>query len=159
MCEISTAVIEVKTVELEIEKTQKNNVSDIELLEQKEQLQSEYISVASTISASEETKDDSKNITKEDCKKVFELLRKQNFNQLMSVFSIKESVIISLKLGYIDGKYFSADSIAQFLSIEEQEVIDITRKVLLLYKENINNIIDNAIELLTEEPTKVNKKI
>lgn len=88
---------------------------------------------------------------KEDYLKILELLRTSSFNQMMSVLSTKESVIISLRLGYIDGKYFSTDSIAQFLDIEEQEVIDTTKKVLLLYKENINQFIDSAIQIVTED--------
>ncbi len=88
-----------------------------------------------------------------------ELLRTPTFNQMMSVLTVKESVIISLKLGYIDGKYFSTDSIAQFLGIETQEVIDTTRKVLLLYKENINQFIDDAIEMVTEQPKQLTKKL
>lgn len=86
------------------------------------------------------------------------LLKTPSFNQMMSVLSVKESVIISLKLGYIDGKYFSTDSIAQFLGIEQQEVIDTTKKVLLLYKENINQFIDNAIEMVNEYPKQLKRK-
>ena len=88
---------------------------------------------------------------KEDYFKILELLRTPSFNQMMSVLSAKESVIISLRLGYIDEKYFSTDSIAEFLGIEEQEVIDTTKKILLLYKENINQFIDNAIQIVTED--------
>ena len=100
-----------------------------------------------------EIKSESSNVesmTKEDCLKILELLRTPSFNQMMSILSVKESVIISLKLGYIDGKYYSTDSIAQFLGIEQQEVIDTTRKILLLYKENINKFIDNAIQIATK---------
>lgn len=89
-------------------------------------------------------------MTKDDCLKILELLRTPSFSQMMSTLSVKESVIISLKLGYVDGKYFSTDSIAEFLGIEPQEVIDTTRKVLLLYRENINQFIDNAIQIVTE---------
>lgn len=56
-----------------------------------------------------------------------------------------------LKLGYIDGKYFSTDKIAEFLGIDTQEVIDTTKKALLLYKENINQFIDNTIQIATRE--------
>ena len=99
-------------------------------------------------------KSESSNIesmTKEECLKILELLRTPSFSQMMSVLSVKESVIISLKLGYIDGKYFSTNSIAEFLGIEQQEVIDTIKKVLLLYKENINQFIDNAIQIAIEE--------
>ena len=94
-------------------------------------------------------------MTKDDCLKILELLRTPTFNQKMSVLSVKESVIISLKLGYIDGKYFSTESIAEFLGIEPQEVIDTTKKVLLLYKENINQFIDNAIQIATAGEEKI----
>jgi len=94
-------------------------------------------------------------MTKDDCLKILELLRTPSFNQMMSVLSVKESVIISLKLGYVDGKYFSTESIAEFLGVEPQEVIETTRKVLLLYKENINQFIDNAIQIATEGEEKI----
>ena len=71
----------------------------------------------------------------------------------------KELVIIYLKLGYIDNKYFSSDSIAQFLGIEKQEVINIIRKILLQYKENINHLIDKAMEIMTDQPKQLTKKL
>lgn len=93
---------------------------------------------------------DSSDITKSDCLKMLELLRTPTFTQMINVLTVKESIIISLKLGYVDGKYFSTKSIANFLGIEESEVIETTKKILLLYKENINNILDNIIELATK---------
>lgn len=90
-------------------------------------------------------------ITKAEGLKILELLRTPTFMQMLSTLSVKEAVIISLKLGYIDGKCFSTESIATFLGIEELEVIEATRKVLLLYKENINAFIDNIIEITTED--------
>lgn len=95
--------------------------------------------------------ENSNDITKTDCIKMLELLRTPSFEQMISVLTVKESIIISLKLGYVDGKYFSTESIAQFLEIEEKEVIEITKKVLLLYKENINSFLDNIIEIATDQ--------
>lgn len=100
-----------------------------------------------TVTNPEETSND---ITKNDCQKMLELLRTPTFTQMINVLTVKESIIISLKLGYVDGKYFSTKSIANFLGIEESEVIETTKKILLLYKENINNILDNIIELATK---------
>ena len=54
----------------------------------------------------------------------------------------------------MDGKYFSTESIAQFLGIEEIEVIETTKKILLLYKENINKILDSIIEVATDTSDK-----
>ena len=90
-------------------------------------------------------------ITKQDCVKMLELLRTPTFTQMMSVLTVKESIIISLKLGYVDGKYFSTESIAQFLGIEETEVIETTKKLLLLYKENKDSFLNGIIKKLTDQ--------
>ena len=88
-------------------------------------------------------------ITKEDYIKMLELLRTPLFAQLIKTLSIKETVIISLKLGYINEKYFSTKSISQLLGIEEVEVIEITKRVLLVYKESINKFLDDVIAVAT----------
>ena len=90
-------------------------------------------------------------MTKEDCIKILELLRTTSFAQMMSTLSVKEAVIISLKLGYIDGKYFSTKAISEFLEIEPSEVIETIKNVLLVYKENINSFLDNVIAIATDE--------
>ena len=54
------------------------------------------------------------------------------------------------KIGYVDGKYFSTDTIAQFLGIDEEEIIQTTKKVLLVYKESIDNYIEKAISFAAE---------
>ncbi|MDO5003134.1 MAG: sigma-70 family RNA polymerase sigma factor [bacterium] len=96
-------------------------------------------------------------ITKSDYIEMLELLKTPIFNKMKDVLTIKETVIISLKFGYIDEKYFSDKAIAEFLGIEQNEVIEISKKALLLYKENINKFIDHAIEVITENPSKLIK--
>lgn len=76
---------------------------------------------------------------------------------MMNILSVKESVIISLKLGYIDGKYFTTESIAKFLEIEQDEVRETTKKALLLYKKNINQLLDNAIKIVSDETSTLKK--
>ena len=100
----------------------------------------------------------SNDITKDDCVKVLKLLRTSTFTEMMNVLSVKEAIIISLKLGYVDEKYFSTAAIAQFLDIEEEEVIDVTKKVLLLYKEKINDFLNNVIEIATDKDKKLSKR-
>ena len=113
----------------------------------------------SKVEAKEETpvtnlEETSNDITKSDCLKILELLRTPTFTQMMSVLTAKDSIIISLKLRYVDGKYFSTESIAQFLGIEEKEVIETAKKVLLLYKENIKKFLDSIIEVATDPDEK-----
>lgn len=97
------------------------------------------------------------NMTKEDYIKILELIKTPSFSDILNTLSTKEAVIICLKLGYIDGKYFSTESIANFLGIEESEIREITTKILLLYKENLNNFIDTAIEVVSGPPSRKRK--
>lgn len=85
-------------------------------------------------------------LAKEDYIRIMELLKTSNFGQMLNVLTPKEAIIVCLRLGYIDGKYFSSDSIAEFLGIELSEVIESTKKALLLYKNCINEFIDKAVE-------------
>jgi len=98
-------------------------------------------------------------VTKEECTKILELLRTPTFTQMMEVLSPKDAVIISLKLGYVDGKYFSTESIAEFLGLEEDEVREIIKKILLLYKTNINEFIDNVVKIAMDEPIVLSLKV
>ena len=97
-------------------------------------------------------------INKDDYIKILDMMKKLKFNDVFNYLSVKEAIIVGLRLGYIDNKYFSTKSIADFLGIEEEEVIEITKKVLLLYKENINDFIDKTIEITTEFQYVKNKK-
>ena len=72
----------------------------------------------------------------------------------MNLLTPKEAIIISLKLGYVDGKYFSTEAIAKFLEIEEEEVRETIKKILLIYKENINELLDNIITMATQKDNK-----
>lgn len=98
-------------------------------------------------------------ITKEDYLKMLELLRSPKFSKMLNRYSAKEKVIISLKLGYIDGKCFSTEAISKFLGLPEQEIITITQRVLQDYRNMINSIFDGTIRMVTEkQEEKVFKK-
>ena len=88
-------------------------------------------------------------IEKDDYLKILELMRTPSFGEMLKSLTPKEAVIICLKLGYVDEKYFTTESIAGFLGIETSEVIETTKKVLLVYKENINQFIDKAVDIAT----------
>ena len=88
---------------------------------------------------------------------LLELLKTSTFNDMLKVLTLKEAVIICLRLGYIDNKYFTSESIANFLGIDTLEVTETTKKVLLLYRDNINKIIDTAIENTTKDNERVRK--
>lgn len=89
-------------------------------------------------------------VAKEDYLKMLELLRTPMFSNVMNQYSIREIVIASLKLGYINGKCFSTKAIAEFLGIESQEIINVTRTMLENYKEKLNQTIDNTLKMVEE---------
>ena len=95
-------------------------------------------------------------ISKEDILKLLEILKSPLFTEIMNDITIKESVIISLKLGFVDGKCFSTSSIAKFLEVDEKEVIEITRSILLKYRDKLNNIMDNLINYTTDTKKRTN---
>lgn len=70
---------------------------------------------------------------------LLEFLKKIPFEQIVKMLSSKDAVIVSLRLGMCDGKYFSDNEIASILDISQEEVIETTKKVLLLYRDNFSN--------------------
>ena len=98
-----------------------------------------------------------KDPTTNDCLKILKILRTSNFDDMLKVLSVKEAIIIALKLGYVDDKYFSTEAIANFLQIDESEVLETTKKVLLVYKENLNTYLDEAIKIVTDGDQKSKK--
>lgn len=96
-------------------------------------------------------------LEKEDYIRILQMMRTPSFEDMLKVLSPKEAIIICLKLGYVDDKYFTTESIAGFLGIDEDEVRKITNKVLLVYREKLNNFIDTAIDITTNK-TNILKK-
>ena len=96
-------------------------------------------------------KDTSAETEKSDYVDMLELIKTPLFTKNIGRLGAKELMIISLKFGYINGKCFSNESIAKFLEIEEKEVITVTMKFLLNYKEMLNNLFDNFIDMTINE--------
>lgn len=90
-------------------------------------------------------------MTKEDYIKILESLKTPTFYELMTNFPVKNAIIIALRLGYIDNKYYSTESIASFLDIEASEVREITTEILKLHKDNLNAMIDKIAIYLKED--------
>ena len=92
----------------------------------------------------------SNEISKEDLIKMLEYLKTPSFYELMSVLPPKKAIIIALRLGYVDSKYFTTESIAEFLNITESEVRETTTEILILHKNRLNEMFDNILSNLSE---------
>lgn len=104
-------------------------------------------------------KQENNKYVKDDVVNSLEIFKTPMFKEMMKNLNPKDYIIISLKLGYVDGKYFSNDAIAEFLGMEKSEVIERISKVLLLYRETVVNLINQSIELATERPLKLKRKL
>ncbi len=62
------------------------------------------------------------------------------FRELLNFLSPKEALIFCLEFDLIDGKHFDSLEIANFLGMTKEEVIDIAKKSLIIYKEKINGM-------------------
>ena len=80
-----------------------------------------------------------------------DILKLPIFSQVIDELPVKETVIVSLKLGYIDKKCYSSDEIAEFLDIKKEEVLETTKAALLLYKEKANCFFDDAMQKIVND--------
>ena len=72
-------------------------------------------------------------------------MTKSEFIEMTKKKPLDECLILSLKLGYFQEKYFSTDAIADFLDVDKEYVINITKQGLTSYKERLNQMIEEAI--------------
>lgn len=67
-------------------------------------------------------------------------IQKVIFEKLVDELDMQEFEVLSLKLGYVDGKCYTTEEIAAYLGINPLEVIEITKKVLSVYQNYLNSM-------------------
>ena len=85
----------------------------------------------------DDKKNEEKLVTFEDIGKLSLLLKDPMYSDLTSKFNGTETVILGLRLGCIDNRVFSNESISKFLGVTQEEVRDIEKKALTLYKDHL----------------------
>ena len=89
--------------------------------------------------------------------KLFNVLRLPRFSDVLNNFNAKETIVILLKLGYVDGRYYSNDVISKFLDISNDEIIEVTKKALSLYKVSLIQLVDDVVISASEDAKKLKK--
>ena len=117
----------------------------------------EIVELNPVVNVPETTSNIEPEISKTDCIAMLELLKTPTLKEIMTEFSAKDAIIIMLKLGYVDNKYFSTESIAEFLGITNNEVRESTTKILSLYRQTFVNFIDTATAQLNNNEFTKNK--
>ena len=90
-------------------------------------------------------------ITKEDFVKISALLNLPVFINLLDTLTPKEAIVAVFSFGYIDGKYFSIEAIANFLEVSKEEVVEIIQKVVQIYKENVTQSVDKVLKITNKK--------
>lgn len=90
-------------------------------------------------------------ISKEDCIKILEIFNSEEYKKLTFTKEPLEAFIISLVCGYINGKFYSIGSIANFLQLDISEVYEIAKNGINEFKNVLNNQIDMAIKQIETE--------
>ncbi len=90
-------------------------------------------------------------LTKENAIKILKLLRTPSFSSLIERLKPKEALVVLLRLGFIDDKCFSVESISQFLDITEDEIYAASKKFIEVYSDYINSFLDEIIEMVSGE--------
>ena len=93
----------------------------------------------------EETVQLQNSLNKEDYKQILGIFHNPEFLEMTKKKPLDECLIMSLKLGYFQEKCFSTDAIADFLDVDKEYVINVTKQGLTSYKEKLNQMIDEAI--------------
>ena len=93
----------------------------------------------------EETVQPQNSLNKEDYKQILGIFHNPEFLEMTKKKTLDECLIMSLKLGYFQEKCFSTDAIADFLDVDKEYVINVTKQGLTSYKEKLNQMINEAI--------------
>ena len=88
---------------------------------------------------------------------IVNLLKTPSFNELVGTLDVKDKMIISLISEYFYNKYYHSEELPEIFKINEAEILTIIKNSLLLYKKRINDLIDTAVTLTTEELKKTRK--
>lgn len=111
----------------------------------------EEIEIAEKTATIEEKVKTQSSLNKEDYKQILGIFHNPEFIEMTKKKSLDECLIMSLKLGYFQEKCFSTDAIADFLDVDKEYVINVTKQGLTSYKERLNQMIDEAITKETQD--------
>lgn len=137
-------------------KSDKDCVGDVKVkkeFEEEESIKNVDINVDDKMGVKEVFKDVSDvedSFTKNDYVGILEILKTATFGEMLKFLTHKEAIVICLSFGYVDNKYFDAKTIATFLGIDECEVREINKKVLVLYRDKLMDYIDRAIDSMSK---------
>lgn len=90
-------------------------------------------------------------LPKEDYVKLVELLKTPEYRELFSDLSSDEAIILSLRLGYFEGKCYSVDAISEFLGLSSSDIRKKTRDVFKNHADKVDDFLDKAVSISSSD--------
>lgn len=88
-------------------------------------------------------------LEREDYQKMLSLLKRDDIVEVMDGLNTDEKIILSLRLGFVDGKHFTIKAISEFLGIPGCSVVSISHDALLRHNDKVSGILNKSLELST----------
>ena len=86
-------------------------------------------------------------------------LREPKFRTYLQLFTVKESIILLLKMGYFDDRCFTDESVAAFFKLTPQEFKSLTIRALEKYREAVYKIMRKSFNKQFTSDDKVPKTV
>lgn len=137
----------------EIEQYLKINGQILNEIQTNEQVEepNNFYSTSEVIQAIPKTESTKSDLTKEDYEILLNIIKTPVFGEMIKLLTPTEAMVVSLRLIYSDNPSLNSKAVSEFMGISPDQVNEITKKALLIYKDKINNLIDKAIEVVSDK--------
>ncbi len=97
-------------------------------------------------------------LNRDEYTKLIQILKRPDVSEAMTGLSMKEKIIVSLRLGYVDGKHFSVDAISEFLGLSNYEVLKTSVEFMSKHSDKVDSILNKAMEFTLNSDASSNSK-
>lgn len=98
-------------------------------------------------------------LNRDEYTKLIQILKKPDVIGVMTGLSMKEKIIVSLRLGYVDGKHFSVDAISDFLGLSNHDIIKTSVEFMTKHSDKVDSILNKAMDFAFDSDASSSSKI
>ena len=98
-------------------------------------------------------------LNRDEYTKLIQILKKPDVIGVMTGLSMKEKIIVSLRLGYVDGKHFSVDAISDFLGLSNHDILKTSVEFMTKHSDKVDSILNKAMDFAFDSDTSSSSKI
>lgn len=98
-------------------------------------------------------------LNRDEYTKLIQILKKPDVIGVMTGLSMKEKIIVSLRLGYVDGKHFSVDAISDFLGLSNHDIIKTSVEFMTKHSDKVDSILNKAMDFAFDSDISSSSKI